>query len=351
MFEGLTKAFQPLVAALSSESALESFLLEFGWTLAPGTDITPVQATFAPATDAIAAAQRDPAAGVAAIFEALAALESVSEAGLPAPFGSSAFWSSFPEPLAEYLLYGYLESSAPALFALLTGVGVCYQEEVPADATAGRLAYVKRSISWAPLLRAVTSPAALPRDVYGWGEKFDYARAMTALATVARAFPIGSEAGAAAPEIRDVYYPPGSGWTGPVPALMTGPLLLFDTSGAVVADVKVVMVVVPAPAQGATPPLGPSGLVVFPVITGGASTSFSLTPAVTLQLAGAFRTQLVQVEIQPAGVTLSALSLAQLGVATSVAADLRIDAKSAPPSIVLGSPTSSRIAYSRAHFA
>ncbi len=158
-------ALQPLVDGTSSPTAANTFLRHFGWDINPAPAV--VTALQAPASLIYNLVNTeddvDPAAVIAAVRAAFAAISELSSAGgLPA-----GFTAEFPRQLVDYLVYEYLLNQQRRFGWLLSALGII--RSVPVPAAAPRPAFVRYVVAWEDLGALLSDPLGYLRNSYHWG--------------------------------------------------------------------------------------------------------------------------------------------------------------------------------------
>src|SRR4051812_35281122 len=150
---------EPLGRLSTSQAELEAVLAQLGWPVAPGTDLSGVQAAIDIGgdldrlRDALGTLELD---DVGSVVAAIAAIATAADhvrglvagpsgmSGFPPPFNSDAFWDTFPLDVLELLTVRALERNRPALAALLGFVG--FIDDGPVAAAPPRQAYRRQAI-------------------------------------------------------------------------------------------------------------------------------------------------------------------------------------------------------------
>jgi hypothetical protein len=348
LLAGFAEALEPLIEAGSSTDGLAAFVADLGWSLDPGLQSVPTEfaAVVSSAADllsqlpdlqsgdetkvaaAIATAIKD----AQTMAQQLAALSAAN--GLPPALQDP----QLPAKALSLLVYRYLESYHPRLFALLRLIGVL-DEIVHNQASAPAVPYIERKLDLSRLGQAFSDPASIGSNVYGWGSSFDAEALLTALERAASGLALG---------VTDdvdtglgLYYDATSilsqrslvipVWTGTIAA------------GGTLASGEIDLVVLPIPAAGQQ--AGPAdGLAFFPSLTGQLGVTMDLGPGVTLSVTGQLdATGAVRAEVRPSGARLVAPG------GETVSAGIRIDAKPDTPYVVIGARSGGRLEIAQAH--
>jgi hypothetical protein len=362
-------AFQPLQDSLGSGQSLSEFLADFGWSLDPASDVNAIAAAFGslpPLIDSIRSAvtaldSANSGTQVGAIVDAVeklataikdlvTAINSLSgktpNAAWPAPLNSADFWETFPVQILDYLLYRYLQSHSPKLFAVLSLIGVV-SEDYSVPLTTARVPFTSRSVRWDRLPIIVTRPQDIPKEVYGWGGALNLHRLMTNLSGVATAFQMAAMFRDASPALLNAYYDQ----TAPSRQQafeLSMPIYseISDIGGALgVVLFEIGLLPIP-PADNKS--AAAVGLAVYPRVTGKITDTIQLTDSLSLQIKGGFISEAaIRAEIRPTSVNIFVDTTLSAGAdATAV-----IDAKPAAPWIPIGQASSSRFELRHAHAA
>jgi hypothetical protein len=183
----LVGALEPIPRIARSPTEFDAVLADLGWTSPLGANLSPVRAAFDIGSDLesikeslgssdlsdLAADPVKTAQIVGAIVQAFTKVEALTTpplavANVPAPFNSSAFWSSFPLDLTQLLLVTTIERQRPAVAALLGFIGAIEDVDVPAAAPRGP--YRRRAISLTKLAGFISNPGTHLADEMGWGD-------------------------------------------------------------------------------------------------------------------------------------------------------------------------------------
>ena len=339
---GFASAFDPLRQAVTSPAALNQFLAEFGWALSP-SDLGAVTGSLA----GLPASSGDPSnqsAGQLAteLIGASTAVRKIAQSGAP-----SAFASTFPTELLDYLVYFALARQSPPVFSLLHFVGVLTEQKMPADPATNRAEFVLREVHWDRLGGLADDPLQTIKGTYGWGTNFDGDGFIRSLGVLIRGFGGNASLQRADPALIAQYYSPATqGVRGTQNLIVSPPSLAGSaTSGSVTSNGRLAFLTIPIPASPST--AGPEdGLALMPVITGQASDTFPIGDNVSLKIAGDMLARPVRAELHPG----QSIVRATPGDA-HVDATARLDAKApaGSPWIALGAADSSRLEVAVTH--
>jgi hypothetical protein len=342
ILSAFAESLQPLRDGLASREAFAEFLNQFGWSLGP-TDLTNVMGSLGK----LSTLATDPSSLnleqlVGELVSVGKAIRTIANSGAP-----TAFATTFPRELLDFLFYSAVVQKCPPLFGILHFAGVLNTRRVPKDAATGRAEHIERQVHWERLGPLADQPLDTIKQSYGWGETFDGNAFLRSLGILVRGF--GGYAGLYLTDHRlvDQYYARGAPEAAgrenlilSVPALKT-----LATSGSASANTKLAFLVIPIPpSPGAAAP--PDGLALMPMITGKASDSFAISENVSLKLSGDFLTRPIRAEIHPH----RAVVRGSVGD-SHVDALARLDAKRSAnaPWIPIGDPRSSRLEISAVH--
>jgi hypothetical protein len=340
----LSRALSPL----ADTDQLDGLLERLGWPAPSNTDVADQL------TDASAAVERlvahveggaSAATLVAAVVEAITALGDMAGVALGssagAPYDDPAFWAAFPEDLLALLVSEALETNAPGVYGVLSFLGVLAATPVAADADTGQAAYVARTMDFAALIRSLTSPQTLMRDVYGWGDDFDHGRLLGAV----NALGAGIGASAALMPLHRAFAEPFVAPDNPdrrgMKQLVVWPFALPGATLSAIAQPA--LVVTPLPPAG-EPSSRPEGLLLSPTLTGQAQATVDLRGGATLSITGELQATPQRIGLRPSGATREL---------AAVDADLSARVDIAPPAPLLlgGTPEGTRFEVARAHLA
>ena len=341
---GFAEALQPLRDAVASPAAFTGFLQQFGWAIA-STSVSELTSLL----QGVAALATNP---TSLTLEQLTS-ELVQVATLvrkiAASSAPSAFVSTFPRELLDFLVYNAAATKVPPLFGILHFAGVFSEGYVAADSATGRSKYLSVQVNWARLAPLADQPLQTMQSVYGWGGAFDGDALIRSIGILVRG--LGGPAGIfdAGSQLRNEYYLPTSSAAArvrhiviPAPGLDPQP---STSSSPVTVKLAVMAMPIPPNATAAAPP---DGLVVMPIVAGQAGTSINLTNALTLTLAGDVLSRPVRAELHPGRAVLRATP----GDTTvNTTAQLDAIAPSTGPWIPIGDGTTSRLELSKAHIA
>lgn len=224
----LERALRPLTDALADPGTFALFVQGHGWTGGDGTKIEDVRVAFAlgPDLQAIAddVAQLDAATGdartalyadilrhVGNVLQKVQQLSAVSpKPGLSAPLNNPAFWAQIGTELFDEILWDWLQSYHPPVFAVLLGLGVLEEAPQPSPAEPGRVAYTRRSVEW-DRLPDVVQPPKLMGSTYGWGTPtLDWTKLLSRIARLLQAIGVPTFVRVPSTVALDEYYAPAN---------------------------------------------------------------------------------------------------------------------------------------------
>src|ERR1700722_3145159 len=299
---GFADALQPLRDAIASPTAFTSFLQQFGWTLSSAnvsalTTLLADISTLAANPTSLSLEQL-----TGDLLQASTLVRKIASSGAP-----TAFVSTFPRELLDFLAYNAAATKVPPLFGILHFAGIFNEHYVAADSATGRSKYLAVQVNGDRLGPPADQPLQTMQSAYGWGGAFDGDALIRSIGMLVRG--LGGPAGIfdADRALRNEYYLPGSSSASgvrrvviPVPGLDPQP----STSSSPVI-VKLAVMAMPIP-PNATVAAAPDGLVVMPIVAGQAGTSINLTSALTLTLAGDVLSRPVRAEFHPGSAVLRA---------------------------------------------
>lgn len=255
--------------------------------------------------------------------------------GLPAPYDSSEFWSSFSGEMFEYLLLLHIERRLPLFAALLQFVGVITEEDV--EVTATRAAYISRSIEWGNLGRLFTEPDELLRETYLWGSQpYSYDRLLRNLRRL-----LGTlhrlDISYPSSDVLDDYYEVSNPNRGKVRELF-GPLIEgFDSHTGTDFSLDIFAIPLPTAADRGGAPIG---LVLGTNVTGAIESMVEVGPF-DIVIRGGFETPSgPRVEIRP-----DSVDVVYVGAPSTYDADLGVSLGGSEPTILFGSEMSHRVQF------
>ncbi len=341
----LSRGLQPLTDAIESPEAFAAFMEKLGWSAVPDDGVI---AALVPVGSAIAELVQDVATeadlatllvDVAAAVTALAGLRGASFTDLGAPYDDSQFWEDLPEELLALLLAEDLETWAPRAYGLLSFVGVLKKVDVEADPARGRSAYTARVLDWGVLGRTFADPSGWFAEQYGWGGDFQHARFLDGIADLTAGLGGAVTLLPAHPSLVGSYVAPDNPDRGSMSVLSVSPYT--PEFGSLAVYVKPALLVLPLPPEG-DPAAPPEGLLLWPILTGAASTSIDLGPAAELTIGGNLQASPLRLQLRPSGAALEKASVA-------FEASLGVDIAPPSPFVLVGSAEGSRFELDGAH--
>jgi hypothetical protein len=361
--------FAPLEDGLGSGQSLSAFLADFGWSLDPDSDVNAIAAALGdvpPLIDAIRSAvtaleSSNSSAQAGAIADAVATLASAikdlvtainslkgktPDTTWPAPLNSADFWNTFPLEVLDYLIYRYLQSNAPKLFAVLRLVGVL-SEDYSVPLTTGRVPFMSRAARWDRLAIAVTRPQDIPNEVYGWGGPLELHRLMSNLQGVGLAFELPAVLRDASHPLLNAYYDQTAASRQEAYELSMPVYSEISEIGNALAFILFEIGVLPIPPSD-NKSAAAVGLAVYPRVVGNVTDKIQLTDSVSLQIKGSFVSEAaIRAEIRPTSVNIFVDPTLSAGIDAAAT----IDAKPASPWIPIGEASSSRFELRHTHLA
>lgn len=271
------------------------------------------------------------------IVSKVRALAELNVQDLALPFNQSKFWEEFPGELIEDLFVNYLHGYRPVLYAPLSLLGIIETELVNVGMIPGRINYTKSVIRWDRLQRALTRPAELIEEVYGWGTPvFDEERLLLGLKKFLEV--LGYQANLYIPEpaLLDEYFDHSNPYRSAVKELRLPILGGADFSKQLFEFGFSFLPITPEGNRGAAP----VGLAVGPAISGTLPT-FDFGE-LSLSLVGGFSSdQGIRLEVRPSKVKARLSAAGTLGEAEAA---LRVNPEN--PIVMLGTEQSHRVELS-----
>lgn len=339
----LSRALSSLVTASESREALGAVLARLGWVETPPDDVVNAVAGASTAIERLAEHVADDASAATLVADVISAIGAIAElkngSATTAPFDNAAFWSGLPNDLIALLLCDELQANAPGLYGLLSFAGVLRVEARATEPSTGRQAYDARVTDWGVLGRIAGSPSTFFADVYGWGERFDHARFLTALADLSAG--LGTAVNRMSPPsvLLAPYMMPDNPDRGKIQLLSISPFVM--ESPTLAGIIKPAMLVLPIPPATA-PSAPPEGLLLRAMVTGSATAIIDLGPAAKLYLEGDFQATPLRVQIRPSGTVVEEAT-------ASLAMSALVDITPPSPYVMAGTSDGTRLELTRAH--
>lgn len=325
LVQGFVDALQPLDEMLSTPDGLSVLLAQTGWSLDQDADLTTIEATVGPVSQAVSAlvnsAQaiaalppgsddqtvltilKDVIADIPPVINAVNALATAAaDPDWPTPFDDAAFWASFAEELLDLLVFLYLKRHLPVLFGMLRFAGMLTEDMVSAPAEVGRQPYWKRSVQWSLFPALVGKPGSLFPTVYGWGQgagTFDHTRFISGAQALVEGLGLAAAQYSVPGDLAQPYYDPSSTYLGDVHQLHVPVYGVALDFGGGFGQAEVALVLLPIPDGATTDP--PGGFALFPIVNAHDSVSFQLTSNAKLTMAGGFEADPIRLEARPSG--------------------------------------------------
>ena len=343
---------EPLRRRLETPEGVEYLFYRYGWSVTlddPGfaqfrqvaSAIGPLERFIASAETARANDDLDAteiaALAVAAsdLVLALSAFSPSNLSGLADPFGRAEFWESVAELIFEDLLEEYLRIRHPAWFLVLRAWGAIRYDATP-PTVPGRKSFTRTWFDWTRAKAAIEDPIAALKQVYHWGDPaqpFAHREALEMLRAVLRALH-GPTKWIAPAMMRKAPFAadPARGIADDHAALRS--ILLERDFPAEKAFYRIGFEVFPASRSGEAQP---SGLMLRPLLEGGAEKTLPLTKRVS------FRIQTAAAAGDSIGVALFPDDVTLFGGAPALGTKLELLTTGTEPWFVLGDPKGSRI--------
>jgi hypothetical protein len=274
-------------------------------------------------------------ASAALLVDALSKFKLSDLTGLAHPLGDPAFWENIGEQLLDDLLEEYLRIYQPTIYLVLHFWGaIRYEQTQPADAF--RRPYTKIVFDWNQVVAMLHDPLTALKQYYRWGdptEPFEYQKLFEALTEVLRAIQL--PANGFAPSLESAAAFPGDSGIqvqSDVDALRVLLLKSFAVTNSVLYEIGIELL--PAARAGQTVP---SGLILGPMLRGGAEGDLPLGDSVALRWKVAVSADdIIGLALFPDKVDLTQGQLA-------AGASLEIAGTGTDPYYLLGNARSSRV--------
>ncbi len=175
-------AFARIREALAIKTALQKFLEAVG-SVESRLDEDPEASLTAEETLALADS-------AAALIEALAEFDLSSLDGLPAPLNDPDFWKNIAGHVFDDLLEEFLRIYHPIAYAVLLGIGCLSYETIEVEGSVPhRRRYTRVVFDWQRAVDFIQAPPTVLKNVYRWGDTtqpFDHERLVAVLELVFR---------------------------------------------------------------------------------------------------------------------------------------------------------------------
>ncbi len=339
----LSQALNPLAEAAASPATLNAVLARLGWAETPPSDVVSAISGTSSAINQLATDIANHSETGTLITDVVNAIRAIAElkngTSATAPFNTPAFWNDLPSDLIALLLCDELQANAPGVYGIFSFSGAIRIEPRAANATTGRQAYEARVLDWAVLGRIAGSPSTFFADVYGWGDRFDHLRFLTALSDLGAGLGTAVTRMAPPPMLLAPYMTDDNPDRGKVQLLSISPFVVESTTLAGI--IKPAMLVLPIPPAG-TPSLPPDGLLLRAMVTGAMQETVDLGPAAKLYLEGEFQATPLRVQIRPSGTVVEEAT-------ASLAMSALVDITPPTPYVMVGATGGTRLELTRAH--
>ena len=357
LYLALLDFIEPLRTRLEEPDALEYLFYRYGWDAVmddaafariqqTATIIAPIE-QFATTAEALrpklAVGSLDAAdietlgQSAATLIRALAAFSLPDLSGLADPFGRADFWESIAEQVFDDLLEQYLRVYQPVIFLVLRLWNVI-RYDLTSPAGPGRVSYTRVWFDWAQASSMMTSPLQALEQAYHWGDPaqpFDYEQALAALQLVFQAIRV--PAALFAPALATAAPPGDSNQAARDDVLALRMTLLERDFPAANAFYQLGLEIFPA---AKSTDQVPTGLMLKPVLEGGASTTLPLNNLLSFTLATAVSADDV------IGLAIFPDHTGLVGGAPSIGTSLSLQTTGTGPWYALGTKTSSHIELS-----
>ena len=357
LYLALLDFIEPLRTRLEEPDALEYLFYRYGWDAVmddaafariqqTATIIAPIE-QFATTAETLrpklASGSLDAAdvealgKSAATLIRALAGFSLPDLSGLADPFGRADFWESIAEQIFDDLLEQYLRVYQPVIFLVLRLWNVVrYDATSPPDP--GRVPYTRVWFDWGQASSMLTSPLEALEHAYHWGDPaqpFDYEQALAALQLVFQAIRV--PAALFTPALAAAA-PPGDSSQSARDNVLALRLILLERDFPVASAFYRLGIEV-FPAVRSTDQV-PTGLMLKPILEGGASTTLPLNNLLSFTLATTVSADDV------IGLALFPGQAGLVGGAPSVGTSLSLQTTGTGPWYALGTKTTSHIELS-----
>lgn len=347
------QAIEPLTRSVDSIEDFTAFLAQMGWALDQNAGMNSIQGIFNEVKTALDDLQEAVSVGkgiddlteaVSVLVSVIADLANTTFNALSSPLDQAAFWQGFPDDVLEMLIYLHLEKRHAFLFGVFLLSGVLKKDLKEADAVTGRLAYERMGVDWGRIPESVYAPQDILKDVHGWGMQFKHRDFMIGLSALLVGFRASAQLYPVDDRLLNLYYDPDNPNRLDVFMLTASPYQLISQDGDIDRLFKVILVAMPVPPK-ADRLAAPEGLVLFPVVTGSASTVITLQEGVELSIGGGFEVEIIKALFRPGETEFEFPPLS--GSQLQAKANLHI--LRSQPLIIAGDAGSTRLEFSEAH--
>ncbi len=345
-FDAVPKPLQDLDAAL--EALLETLRKLLGGTLSidgairsDSDDATSAGGPPVSPDDVVRAVQ-----AVQQIIKGIRAIETAPEALFPPDLIADGFKTQFPRQVVDYLLITYLQTYHGSLAFTLRALGVIKKRYVPP--VGQRVPYVHYSFDLSDLPKVLDDPSLVLKNAYGWGTPdFDSAAIMSEFDNLLVMLGVDTRITPLATPVALAIEGATEDQPGTPPRTMLRGIILERATNAGLLSAEIRML--PLPARDPDLP----GIAVMPAFNGLLDVKLPLFDDVELTIRSDLDLQGgVALQSRPGKPLDIITGFADAGSPVSATGSLdvrvaRSGPESAPPTYLLGSPTSSRLSYKK----
>lgn len=294
----------PLEAVLSNEEEFELFLAHYGWdaTIDPSS-MAAIETAFAvhslietaiEKVDELISGDGDRLQATIELLQALKPvveriyrLSTTSTGGLPFPLDQNQFWNEIGEHLIEDLLANYFEHHQPVFYAFFHLFGIIQYEKMQPTGT-GRLNYTRANIHWDKLIDFFAGPGDVFNDLYKWdvaGQGFDHQKLLRVLERIFLSFHLPARLDIPRADLTNTYLTSASINNHQIREFYAPIIEEISPADRSFWSLGFLLLPIPDPEGSANPP---SGIMIRPVLQGGAQLSLPLGQDIYLNIGGAF---------------------------------------------------------------
>ncbi|MEM6269774.1 MAG: DUF6603 domain-containing protein [Bacteroidota bacterium] len=229
-----------------------------------------------------------------------------SAGSLLAPFNSSAFWQAMADDLIDYLIVEYLKEEKPVVYAVMLLPGIITEEDVSPTGT-NRVDYTKRQIHWDRLIKLLTQPGQLFKEVYHWDDapnSLEYNKALENVEKLLHALKVPATISTPYDNLGSTYYSDADLISQEIKSLKL-PFFKGMRSGRPKASAEVGLEIMPVP-DTALSGADPTGFLMTPIVRGDMSHEITIGDKFVLELSGGLdATGAVVATVRPSGAALT----------------------------------------------
>ncbi|MER7772294.1 DUF6603 domain-containing protein [Kitasatospora sp. NPDC096140] len=215
---------------------------------------------------------------VQALIKGIHAITDAPPSSIPDALRADGFLTLFPGQLLDFLIVGYLQRYHPDLGFALRSLGVIKAGYAPA--VGNRPPYMHLGLDLGDLPRALTDPAQVLKDAFGWGTAdFDHPALLSQLDNLLRTIGADVETGTVPPSTALAVQGSAPDPLAPDPKTLAA--VLFQRVQPT-AEMTAAVRLLPLPAAAGAPP----GLALMPSFTGRQGFRFDLGPDIAVTIRG-----------------------------------------------------------------